>query len=332
MHITIVPPRKAELCNSDGDDRFLGGIETACLELSDALTLRGHDVSILGRPASHRFARGLTDAELERSSGDALLVCNDMRLLDKGSFTQRILWIHNPLSFEKAFRKGQMLPIWSKRPPAVFLSTCSRDTFPSIFTFKSRTVIPYGVTEDFSAVYDQRSGPPRFAFVSQPQRGLKKVVEVFSTIVRAQQSDAEFHIFGSKPSDVGVTEETARQFGIYFHSRTGKNVLADFYAGTTALFCVGAKDETFCLAAVEAQCAGLPVLTLGIGSLEERVSHGLNGLIAGSFEELAHQAVALCRDEELLLLLKAGAMKQRGAFTWARSAKLWEAFLTSGEL
>ncbi len=68
---------------------------------------------------------------------------------------------------------------------------------------------------------------------------------------------------------------------------------------------------------------------MGIGSLAERVSHGLNGLIAGSFEELGHQALALCRDEELLAILKTGALKQRGAFTWARSAKLWESFLLS---
>jgi glycosyltransferase involved in cell wall biosynthesis len=331
MRITIVPPRKAALRNSADDDRFLGGIETACLELSDALASRGHELSILGHPATRRLARGLNDAELEQTSGDALLVCNDMRLFNSGRFAQRILWVHNPLSFEKALRKGQMIPIWSKRPAAVFGSISSRDSFSPLFSFSSRTVIPLGVTHEFAGVTDQRSGPPRFAFVSQAQRGLKKTVEVFGHIVRPQRADAELHVFGSKPSDIGIDEVTARAMGVTFHPRSGKNDLAEFYAGTTALICVGAKDETFCLAAAEAQCAGVPVLTLGIGSLDERVSHGLNGLIANSFEELAQQAVALCADEELLVLLKAGAIKQRGAFTWARSAKLWEILLASGE-
>jgi glycosyltransferase involved in cell wall biosynthesis len=329
MRITIVPPRKAPLRNCADDDRFLGGIETACLELSDALAARGHELTILGEPSSRRLARGISDTELAQMQGDALLVCNDMRLFNGGTFAQRILWIHNPLSFEKAFRKGQMLPIWSKRPAAVFGSASSRDSFPSVFTFASRTIIPLGVTQEFSHVTDQRSGPPRFAFVSQAQRGLKKTVETFGSIVRAQQEDAQLHVFGSTPSDIGISEERARAIGVYFHPRCGKDELAKVYAGTTALICIGAKDETFCLAAAEAQCAGVPVLTLGIGSLSERVSHGLNGLIASSFEELGQQALALCRDEELLGVLKAGALTQRGAFTWARSAKLWESYLLS---
>ena len=92
----------------------------------------------------------------------------------------------------------------------------------------------------------------------------------------------------------------------------------------------GALDETFCIAAAEAQAMGLPVITLGIGSLSERVQHGINGMICKDYRELGFQACRIAEDEELWSLLHKGAISTASLLTWPRTAKLWEALMLDG--
>ena len=327
LKITIAPPSHSRLTDEHGSDGALGGIETACLELGDALVARGHEVTILGEPAVHRKARPLGWTRLGESHGDALISCNDARLLSAGRFKARIFWSHNPLAVEKAFRKKQFGPIWSARPPAVFGSRDALEAISPLLRFRSRTVIPLGVTALFESTRTDLPGKPHFAFVSQSQRGLPGVCRVWADKVHPAAPAARLHVFGSSPESARITAEAAAAVGILFYPRADKQALARFYETAMALICVGAADETFCLAAAEAQCAGLPVLTLGIGALGERVSHGVNGLRSDSFEAMAGDAVRLCHDPELSLFLREGALRTRGQFSWARSAKLWEALL-----
>ena len=329
MKITIAPPSHSKLTDGRGSDGALGGIETACLELGDALVARGHEVTIMGDCSPSRKAHPLPWAQLGESYGDALISCNDARILGAGGYKARVLWSHNPLAVEKAFRKKQLGPIWKMRPHAVFGSRDAMRAFSPLLSFRTRTVIPLGVMRLFEAVRIDLPRVLNFAFVSQPQRGLAPTCRVWASMVRPAIPTARLHVFGSSHEQAQLPLESAEAAGIVFHPRTDKQELARFYETATSLICIGAADETFCLAAAEAQCAGLPVLTLGIGALSERVSHGINGLQAESFEGLAADVIRLCRDPELAGFLSAGALGTRGQFSWARSAKLWESLLGS---
>lgn len=281
----------------------------------------------MGDCASSRSARPLPWPKLCQSQGDALISCNDARVLEAGDYKMRIFWSHNPLAVEKALRKKQLAPILRARPHAVFGSRDAMQAISPLLTFRTRTVIPLGVTTLFESARTDRTRDLNFAFVSQPQRGLAPTCRIWASQVRPAAPEAKLHVFGSSHVQAQMPAETAEAAGIIFHPRTGKQELVRFYETATSLICIGAADETFCLAAAEAQCAGLPVLTLGIGALSERVSHGINGLRAASFEGLAADVIRLCRDPELTSLLSSGALANRGQFNWARSAKLWENLL-----
>jgi hypothetical protein len=86
VKITILPPPNSTLSDGRGSDGALGGIETACLELGDALVDRGHEVRIAGRFGRHRKAQALDWAQVAASDGDALISCNDARVLQAGDF------------------------------------------------------------------------------------------------------------------------------------------------------------------------------------------------------------------------------------------------------
>jgi glycosyltransferase involved in cell wall biosynthesis len=70
---------------------------------------------------------------------------------------------------------------------------------------------------------------------------------------------AEFHVIGSGSVDPQGAPR------VFFHRQLTKRKMQEVYFGATAMLYPGANDETFRLAAAEAQCSGLPVVTLRLG-------------------------------------------------------------------
>ena len=111
-----------------------------------------------------------------------------------------------------------------------------------------------------------------------------------------------------------------------FHGRLPQEQIAQFYGKTRLMLYPGDEriSETFCLAAAEAQCLGLPVVTSGVGAMKERVTHGRNGMICRSAEETADATIRLLTDDRLWEEMHQGALLERNGLTWDASAKRWE--------
>ena len=83
----------------------------------------------------------------------------------------------------------------------------------------------------------------------------------------------------------------------------------------------GHKAELFCLAAAEAQELCIPIVTLGIGSLYERVEHNINGFIANNHNEFADFTIQLLRDHSLWTRLHNNMLLKRGQKNWVNCTK-----------
>ena len=83
----------------------------------------------------------------------------------------------------------------------------------------------------------------------------------------------------------------------------------------------GHKAELFCLAAEEAKELCLPIVTLGIGSLSERVIHGKTGFIAKNTNEFAEFTLELFNNDNLWQKLRNNLIDLRGKNNWLNSAK-----------
>lgn len=329
MNLTIACPTKVRFHLHSQQSEGLGGIETACIELATALAARGHAVTLLTRTDEPHSRGGVTNlplAAISDTKGEVLISCNDARLLGHTRHGCNVLWMHNPVALEKSVRKGQLGPIVRQRPHAVFGSIYADRDCSSLYPFASRHVMPLGISAPFLASRLDQARALRFVWVSQPRRGLKPTLQAWLRVA-PHLPDASFHIFGAGAERTGVTDAEMREANIVLHPRATKAELADFYETACAMIYPGAADETFCLAAAEAQCAGLPVVTLGIGALAERVQHGVNGLICRDFYELSETIAALCKDPGLLAQLRDGAQALRPLMGWARVAQLWESLL-----
>ena len=83
----------------------------------------------------------------------------------------------------------------------------------------------------------------------------------------------------------------------------------------------GHKGEVFCLAAEEARELCIPIVTMGIGSLNERVEHNVTGLIAKSKNQFADYTIKLFENDELWNNIRKNLLKKRGTNNWQFSAK-----------
>ena len=82
----------------------------------------------------------------------------------------------------------------------------------------------------------------------------------------------------------------------------------------------GHKAELFCLAAEEAKELCIPIVTMGIGSLYERVIHEKTGFIAKDESEFAYYTIELFKNNELWNKIRSNLLKLRGSFNWSNAS------------
>ena len=89
----------------------------------------------------------------------------------------------------------------------------------------------------------------------------------------------------------------------------------------------GHKAELFCLSALEASELCIPIVTMGIGSLAERVEHGVTGLIAKN-EEFSSYIIELFKNNELLKL-RQNLIQKRGENSWTNATNKFLEIITN---
>ena len=328
--ILMVSATRMPFSIADADGGQIGGIETTNIELARKLAARGHEV-VLASPTENEVLQDeVLNIPLSRAAevdAEFIISSNNTAPL-KGLSAERgaALWVHNPLIIERLFRKGQMGSLLSHRPHAVFLSEHSLRTTSRLLPFRSRHVIHHGIAKIFRESPPTDGQKPIVVWASDPHRGLRETLEIWVSKILPAVPEAEFHIFG--PAEEFLGDEAARFKcqHVHFHGRQPQEKIAKLYGEARLMLYPGDEriSETFCLAAAEAQCLGLPVVTSGVGAMKERVAHGRNGLICQSADETADATIRLLTDDKLWGDMHRQALAMRELLTWENSAKQWE--------
>ena len=82
------------------------------------------------------------------------------------------------------------------------------------------------------------------------------------------------------------------------------------------VFVAPALLESFGIAALEARCAGVPVVGMAASGITEFVTHEVDGLLARTDEDLSHELVRLATDPELVAALRRNAVHPPAEMTW----------------
>lgn len=158
----------------------------------------------------------------------------------------------------------------------------------------------------------------RIGYVGQiaPHKGVHLLIEAFGKL-NPQRRSLELHIYGGLDAQPHYTKRI-RNLGlgdtrINWHGRFEHQRIAEILSTLDVVVVPSTWYENSPLAIMEAQAAGIPVVTSSLGGMAELVRDGLDGLHfqAANSHDLARQLQRLIDEPDLLPLLRSNIAKPR---------------------
>jgi glycosyltransferase involved in cell wall biosynthesis len=259
--------------------KYLGGIEILNFELYKYFKKK-HKI-ILSNIISRKI---LT------TNWDIIISSNDSRIFNQIKSKRKILWLHNKLQLEKAFRKKQLFSLLLNNIEAVFVSKYLNKNTSRLYNFSKRIVIPNflpSVFEKKNFLKIKKNKKNLFVWSVQRKLGLDEIIHVWKKKIYPFNSNCELHIFG-----VNYKNNKLIKYNIFCHGKIPRQKLLNFYKKSIGMICLG-YDETFCLNAIEAMKMGLPIITLGKTALNEIIEDKKNGYLVDNIENIDEPIINL---------------------------------------
>jgi len=329
----------------------LGGTESAAIYLTEALACLGHDVRIYNNCPVPRAVNGVEYRRWETCKADALLdppdvlvAVRDWHVIANNRFAPlQLFWTGD--ASDQPFAKGLDSP--ADRTAIDFLmlqSEWQESTYRSRFGLAPwrclRTRLGFGPDFGHQAVTSGVPRARRLVYASTPFRGLDLLLAWFPAIRKACP-DAELRVCSSmRIYGISQQEDRARfgplydltcQPGVTLLGSVAQPQLAKEMAQARVLAYPNHWPETFCIAAIEAQAAGCPVITSSLGALPETVGDG-GVCIPGdprsdpAFRDrfIAEVVSLLTDDARWEAASRAAAYRARERYSWDLIAREWE--------
>jgi len=287
MNILFYCPSKFNLKSKNNNS--LGGIETLNLELSNILSSNKYKIflsTICKKVLRKKNLINLPISTIKKNNNydfNYIISSNDPSIFNYYKNSKNILWMHNTLAIEKAIRKKKIISILTNEINAVFVSEYLKNNTSKLFNFKSRTVIPNFLSEEFDKIKFNYYRKPNVIWSVSRNRGLDEFVKIWINDISKKYSKANLHIFGIKKYK---HKDKLKKYNIFFHGRVKKKILKKYYEKSVCSICLG-YDETFCLNAIESMSCGTPVLSFKMTALNSLIKNGKNGYKAENFKDLA---------------------------------------------
>jgi glycosyltransferase involved in cell wall biosynthesis len=162
-----------------------------------------------------------------------------------------------------------------------------------------------------------------------PRKGVLPLIEALARL-EAMSCGFSLRIVGRDDMDAAYVEACRRTLAasnplresVRFEGSVPYERMGDVYE-TSDLLVSAATMETFGMAIHEARAHGLPVLARDGGYVSAHFTHGHDGVLCASTDELAEELVALSRDEPAMSALFERAQSSRPAsgYTWRAAAE-----------
>jgi glycosyltransferase involved in cell wall biosynthesis len=327
----------------DGRDlerRPLGGTETSVIRCARELTQRGHAVSVYTNCAAPVVDAGVSWFPLHAAapqSCDLYLPVQQPKLLGfVRKPRRRAIWVLWPSTQLRHYKKIGLM--WLYRPIPVLESRYQIETYSPLLPRTRKVLIPLGLPDGLRGQAPRASAPPRQAiFASNPQRNLKRLVEIWASSILPRVPDAVLNVYGVTQvqfgEDIwaaweghvlpaGLPDHVKRSVRI--HPSASRQGLSEAMRESRVMLYLGHKAEAFCLALAEAQALGLPAVIAPVGVLPERVIDGVTGFHHADPDHFAEAAVALLTDDALWRRQHEAALREQQGISWAEYAERLE--------
>ena len=162
---------------------------------------------------------------------------NDAKIFNSVNSTRNILWLHNKLQIEKAFRKKQLFSLLFNNIETVFVSKYLDGLTSKFYNFKKRSIISNFLPKIYNTqnkdIYKLKR-KRKIVWSVQRNRGLQDFINIWNLKITPLYPDAELHIFSIKQKNYIKYKKN----NIYFHGRVQRKRLINFYKQCSGMICL----------------------------------------------------------------------------------------------
>ena len=233
----------------------------------------------------------------------------DARLFDNIITKKKFLISYSIQSLEKFIRKKQLIAYLKHRPTILVLGEYHKSIRSKVTSIFGVNILPLGVDDIFLNTKLSINIDNNLAiFTSRTDRNSDLLIDIWNN--KIQPKDNNFKLL--------ITPKIKNNLNPNIIERslsTRENLINDLLK--SRIFLVpGHRAELFCLAAEEARELCLPIVTLGIGCLSERVDHEKTGFIAKNENEFVNYTIELFKNDKLWNQMRSDLIKLRGSVNW----------------
>ena len=318
MKICFLDNNSIGYYSSDIYSNKIRGAENILINLSLEFSKLNHKVTVYNNCNENLKINNINWINLNNINDnpfyDLAISNNDIRLFDKINAQKKVVISHSIQSIEKFIRKNQLFAFLQHKPKIVLLSEyhkMNRSYFLSLFgSFKTDFAVDNIFLE---AKINQNINKNQAIFTSHSDRNLDLLVNIWKEYVYEKDK--------SKNLLITPIKEKLKNFNIFNREFSDKIKLINDISNSRFVLIPGHKAELFCISAEEARELCVPVITLGIGCLKERVEHGKTGLIANSQKQFADYIIQLFNDDNMWNFFRKNLFELRGSKKWQDIAK-----------
>ena len=302
---------------NDLNSKNIRGGENAIINLSNELSKLGINTDVYNNSQNTNVINNVKWSNINQTNKnlvyDIAFTNNDIRLFDKIVARKYVAFSHSIQSIEKFIRKRQLISYLKYKPKIVILGNYHKKNRNYLLKMFGIIDLQWAVDPLFlETKLDENLIDNRAIFTSRRDRNLDILIKIWKEYIFPKNQSVKLY---STPSDL-IDEK----YNIYARNFGDKTNMVKDLLKSKVLLVPGHKGELFCIAAEEARELCIPIVTLGIGSLSERVQHGTTGFVAKNYEEFAYYTLNLFNDDKLWKSLRQNLIKLRGSKKWSNVA------------
>jgi len=305
----------------DLNKNFIAGSERILINLTNELSkINNLEIEIFNLTKDIKIQGNTSWIPIENiknySEPDFLIAWSDANLLSLIKSKKNFLWSHSVQTLEKFIRKKQFLPFYKYKPKLILESKYHYKNRSFITSFFGKNIIELAPDDEFIEYKIDNSFIPNknAIFNTRPDRNLFFVLDCWYKIFEKCPNSS---LFINPPYTLNDKDKLSN---VFLRKKSDKNSLINELSQMRLMLNPGHKGEVYCLVAEEAREMCIPIVTMGIGSLDERVIHDKTGYIAKNKSEFIDYALKILIDDKIYLNLKSNLMNLRGSKNYKKVA------------
>lgn len=301
----------------------LRGAETTLINLSYNLSLLDNNIFVFNN-CSYKYINNnliwdnLNNFKKYKINFDVAIANGDIRLLNNISAKKKFAISYSLQNLEKFIRKKQLKSFIINKPKIILIGKYHKDKRNFLTRIYGYNYLDLAVNNSFISTKIDLSEPifnEQAIFTSRGDRNGLILFKIWKDYINSINKDVK--LLTSPIENIS----NPNKFNVFFRELKNQKILINDLKKSRMMLVPGHKAELYCLAAEEAKELCVPIVTLGIGSLKERVIHGTTGFIANNYEEFSFYALKLFNDTNFWNKIRKNLYNQRNKMNWETSAK-----------